>query len=364
MGKKGLNIYHRKDGRWEGRYKDGFKADGKPKYRSVYAKSYGEVKEVLIHIQNAEMKPKSTCFLTVQQIFTEWLSIKKLKVKESTIVNYEFKFRKHLLSAFGNLKFSDISAKMVYDFIHKKLHDGLSGKYIADMIILLKSIAKYAGRTYYCANQIADVELPKAENHEIKPYSREQQTVLTQELLKDTDLSKMGILLCAYTGIRIGELCALQWKDIDFQNQTLEISKTCQRIRNNGDTATKLVITAPKSRSSVRMIPIPSFLMKLLKSFAPSDNNAYLLSGCDRIIEPRTVQYRFQAILRKAKLPSVNFHSLRHYFATFCIEIGFDVKTLSEILGHGSVQITLNRYVHSSINRKRECMERIRLNLD
>ena len=147
MGKKGLNIYHRKDGRWEGRYKDGFKADGKPKYRSIYAKSYSAVKEILIRVRNAESKPKSICPLTVQQIFTEWLSIKQLKIKESTIANYEFKFRKHLFPVFGNLKISDISAKMVYDFIHEKLHDGLSGKYIADMIILLKSIAKYAVRT-------------------------------------------------------------------------------------------------------------------------------------------------------------------------------------------------------------------------
>ncbi len=157
-------------------------------------------------------------------------------------------------------------------------------------------------------------------------------------------------------------LCALKWSDINFHEQTISISKTCQRIRTNGDTATKLIITSPKNRSSVRIIPLPVFIIKLLKEFIPSDENTYLLYGSDKVIEPRTIQYRFHGILRKAELPSINFHSLRHIFATSCIEIGFDVKTLSEILGHRTVEITLNRYVHSSINRKRECMEWLSLN--
>lgn len=363
MGKKGLNIYHRKDGRWEGRYKDGFYDNGKPKYRSIYARTYSEVKEKLIAIHSSAEKPISVCNLTVERIFAEWLNVKRLKVKESTIANYIFKANKHLFAYFGSVKFSELSPKSVYDFIQHKLSDGLSAKYVSDIIVILKNITKYAAKSYHCLNPLADVELPKTQKSEMKLYSKEQQNTLKSTLLHKPNLTKLGILLCLYTGIRIGELCALKWDDIDFQEQILNITKTCQRIRVTGSTATRIMISSPKSSSSVRAIPLPSFLIDLLKVFVPSDSNVYLLSCSHKIIEPRTMQYRFQSILRQAKLPSINYHSLRHIFATSCIEIGFDVKTLSEILGHGTVEITLNRYVHSSMKRKRECMERLCLNM-
>lgn len=362
MGKKGLNIYHRKDGRWEGRYKDGFNENGKAKYHSVYAATYSAVKEKLLRVNTSTEQPSSVCAVTVKQIFTEWLNVKKLTVKESTIANYIFKANKHLLTYFGKIKFSKLSVSLVCKFIQDKLDDGLSAKYVSDMIVILKSMAKYASKTYNCKNPICNAELPKTEKSELNLYSKEQQSRLKSTLLRNMNLTKLGILLCLYTGIRIGELCALKWSDINLYERTISISKTCQRIRINGDTATKLTITSPKSRSSVRSIPMPEFIIKLLKAFVPSDKNAYFLSCSDKLTEPRTVQYRFHSILRKAELPSINFHSLRHIFATSCIEIGFDVKTLSEILGHGTVEITLNRYVHSSMERKRECMERLCLN--
>lgn len=362
MGKKGLNIYHRKDGRWEGRYRDGFHSNGKPKYRSIYSKTYSEVKEKLINIRVSTEKNMFNCTLTVEQIFTEWLNVKKVKVKESTIANYIFKANKHLLSNFGKMKIDELSIKAVYDFMQNKMNDGLSAKYISDIIVILKSLTRYASKVYHCINPITDVELPKVEKSEMKLYSKEQNNTLKLELLYDTNMTKMGILLCLYTGIRIGELCALKWNDIDFQERTISITKTCQRIRIAGNRSTRITITSPKSQSSVRTIPMPSFVLEMLRVFKPSNINTYLLSCNDKIVEPRTMQYRFQSILRKAKLPSINFHSLRHIFATSCVEIGFDVKTLSEILGHGTVEITLNRYVHSSMNRKRECMERLCLN--
>lgn len=362
MGKKGLNIYHRKDGRWEGRYKDGFRENGKAMYHSVYAATYSAVKEKLLKVHTFAEPPLSVCAVTVKQVFTEWLGVKKLTVKESTLANYIFKANKHLLTAFGKLKFSELSVSLVCKFVQDKLSDGLSAKYVSDMVVMLKSMAKYASKTYNCKDPICDVELPKIEKSELKLYSKEQQNRLKSALLRNMNLTKLGILVCLYTGIRIGELCALKWSDINFRERTVSISKTCQRIKTNGDTATKLIITSPKSRSSVRIIPIPEFIIKLLKAFVPSDKNTFLLSCSDKITEPRTIQYRFQSILRKAELPSINFHSLRHIFATSCIEIGFDVKTLSEILGHGTVEITLNRYVHSSMDRKRECMELLTLN--
>jgi len=355
MAKRGLNIYHRKDGRWEGRYRNGFRADGKPKYRSVYAETYGEVKEILIKLKSAELKTKTSCTLTVKQLFDEWLNMKKFCVKESTIANYVFKINKHLLNFFGGMKFSSLSPKLIFDFIQKKKSEGLSIKYISDMIVILKGLAKYTAKTYHCANEIVDIEISRPPKKELKLYSKSEQGTLKSALLEEIGPTRLGILLCLYTGIRIGELCALKWSDVDFNTSVLYISKTCQRIKSGS--STKLVITAPKSASSARIIPIPKFLLDILKDFAPSNHNCYFLSENEKIIEPRTMQYRFKSILKKANLPSTNFHSLRHIFATNCIEIGFDVKTLSEILGHRTVEITLNRYVHSSMSRKRECME-------
>lgn len=160
-----------------------------------------------------------------------------------------------------------------------------------------------------------------------------------------------------YMGLRIGELCALKWEDVDLEKREITVSKTIQRIQvRNGKRRTKLVITEPKSANSMRIIPIPECLAELLKQFK---NNAdcFVLSDNKKPVEPRTMQYRFAKILRNADLPSVHFHSLRHLFATNCIALGFDVKTLSEILGHSSIEVTLSRYVHSSMDRKRACMD-------
>ena len=163
--------------------------------------------------------------------------------------------------------------------------------------------------------------------------------------------------LSLFTGLRIGELCALKWADIDLMNRTNSVSKTIQRIKSHN--CTQLVITEPKSISSVREIPIPDCILPLLKKFC-SNADFYILSGTAKAVEPRTMQYRFQSLLKKAKLPSIHFHALRHMFATNCVELGFDVKSLSEILGHSGVEITLNRYVHSSLERKKAFMKKLK----
>ena len=147
----------------------------------------------------------------------------------------------------------------------------------------------------------------------------------------------------------------MKWEDIDLEKSILTVKQTVQRICNNGK-GTRLVISSPKSASSRREIPLPDFIVPILNNIKSSDN-AYVLSGNSNIVEPRTMQYRFKGLLKKLNIPYVNFHSLRHSFATSCVELGVDVKTLSEILGHSSVQLTLNRYVHSSIERKKSCMK-------
>lgn len=364
MSRKGLNIYHRKDGRYEGRYADGYLDCGKTKYRSIYGRTYSEVREKLLKIKAKVVVPKNDSGLTVKKLFDEWLCAKRTQTKSSTYANYSFKVQKHLLPAFGELKIEMLTPNRVYDFIMKKQSDGLSNKYISDLLIVLKSMTKYASKIYRCVNAISDVELPKKEKHELDLYTKEEQNRLKSALLNNMDRSKLAIMLSLFTGIRIGELCGLKWSDIDFRNKIIRIERSAQRIRaDSSNSKTEVIVAAPKSRSSIRTIPLPEFLISMLKAFKPSNTNAYLISGTDRLTEPRIMQYRFKSILTKAGLRIINFHSLRHIFATNCVEIGFDVKTLSEILGHSSVEITLNRYVHSSMGRKKQCMDMLSLDV-
>ena len=343
MSKRGLNIYRRKDGRYEGRYADGYGENGKTKYRSIYGKTYTEVKEKLLKIKARVTIPSAESGLTVKELFTEWLSAKLTQTKASTYANYAFKAEKHLIPAFGSLKIEKLSPGKVYDFIMEKRNKGLSNKYISDLIIVLKNMTKYAARVHHYVNPIADVELPKKEKHELELYSKNEQNRLKSALLTNMDLTKLGIMVALYTGVRIGELCGLKWSDIDLNAKTICIERTVQRIRVNGKSnKTELIVSTPKSHTSLRTIPLPDFLVRMLKAFKPSSTEAFIITGNAKLPEPRTMQYRFKALLIKIGLRTLNFHSLRHLFATNCVELGFDVKTLSELLGHSSVEITVD----------------------
>lgn len=173
----------------------------------------------------------------------------------------------------------------------------------------------------------------------------------TPEELQSVLGYKLAVLLCLFTGLRIGEICALKWSDIDFKNKTLFIKRTVQRLYVNGcHTKTALVETEPKSIKSKREIPLQDTIIKLLISF---QNNKEYIFGGDKPMEPRTMQYHYKKILKEADVSYKNFHTLRHTYATNCIEGGTDVKSLSEMLGHSNIQITMNYYVHPSIDTKR-----------
>lgn len=353
MPRRGENIYKRKDGRWEGRYKCGYDDTGKARYRSVYAKTYQEVREKMCKLKSTVVNFVSSGKRTVGELFDEWLTAVRLKVKVSTYACYNMKIIKHILPVFGGLMYEKLTISVVHEFIEKKLKEGLSAKYVSDIIIVFKSMAKFISKIHGYANPLENVVLPKKEKRDMKLLSKSEQKRLCQFALNKPDNTKIGILLSYYAGLRIGEVCSLKWCDIDLNRGVLKVERTVQRIYENG--STKLIIDSPKSRSSIREIPLPKFIVEILRKFK-SDDSAYVLSGTDKLIEPRALQHRFKALLKKADLPSINYHSLRHMFATNCIALGFDVKTLSEILGHSTVETTLNRYVHSSMERKTACM--------
>ena len=350
------NCYLRKDGRWEARIALGTDANGKRRYRSVYGKTQEEAAYKRILAMQSQEDEGIITEMTVRELCAEWLHHAQLRLKESTAANYRMKLDKHILPAFGDNLCHLLKRNQIYDFIERKLAEGLSARYVSDIVVLLKSIFRYGSREYQLRNTVDSVALPKSRRNEPALLSPAQQSVLRSHIAANLNRTTLGVALSLNTGIRIGELCALQWRDIDLSKRILYVRNTIQRIQcADGEHRTKLIITAPKSRSSVRAIPIPEQLCKMLHRFAGAPE-AFVLSGTAKPIEPRTMQYRFAKLLREIGLPSVRFHSLRHAFASGCIALGFDVKTLSEILGHSSIELTLNQYVHSSMERKRACM--------
>lgn len=359
MARRGENIYKRKDHRWEGRYRNGFKPDGSVKYSSVYGKSYSEVKVLLTEKKKAisDNRNYAECDLTVKELFSLWMNDISTGRKESTLSGYSMKIEKHIIPAIGGYRYTRLDSSILNDFVADKLSQGLSAKYVYDIAVLIRSVCKFARKRFHCIDRSEFMEMPRKDRKVRPMLSRSEQEQLNNYLLSRSDRKNLGILICSATGMRIGEVCALKASDIDLDKGTILIGQTVQRITDkHGNSRTKIIVTLPKSVLSVREIPIPAAIIEPVRSVL-TQRDCYLLTGTDKPLEPRTLQYRLKALLKKINLRNINFHSLRHSFATGCIENGTDVKTISEILGHSSVKITLDRYVHSSFKRKQECMD-------
>ena len=341
-----VNITLRKDGRYMGKFIIGYDDNGKAQYQYVYGKSYSEAEGKVLIGREVASHYLSGRYVTVGKVYEEWLNAVVNRVKESTLANYKAKFEKHILPIFGDIPCADLTAGRVNEFINKKLADGLSASYVRDIFTVFKAMIKYAQEEYHFKLSLKNVVLPKIEKKQIEKISDIEQKQLVSYLKANMSLTAFGILLSLCMGLRIGELCGLKWFDVDFQNKILHIKRTVQRISaTNGNRKTKIIISNPKSATSFRDIAIPDFLMEYFKMFR-NEADFFILSGSDKIIEPRTMQYRYKKMLKSAEIENHNFHKLRHTFATNCAESGFDVKTLSVVLGHSSVNLTLNRYVH------------------
>ena len=196
----------------------------------------------------------------------------------------------------------------------------------------------------------------------MRVLSREEQARFVSYLLEDMDTCKFGVLLALFTGVRIGELCALQWGKISLKEQTIRIDATLQRLRDTsavGSARTRIVISTPKSDTSVRTIHVTDYKAELCGKMDPHSSAAYVLTGTDSFMEPRALQYRMEKYTRECGLEGVHFHTLRHTFATRAVEVGFEINSLSEVLGHAATTITLDRYVHSSLILKRDNMNKL-----
>lgn len=233
---------------------------------------------------------------------------------------------------------------------------GLSAKSVRDIMTVFRSISVYAAREY----GVREIyfTMPKTEQKKMEVLNADERRKLIRFLLANPNRTNAAVLLCLFTGLRVGELCGLRWEDIDLKNNLISVNRTVQRVNHTG--TSEVIVGSPKSRSSVRTIPIPEFVTTILTEMV-GKSDTYLITGTAKPTEPRTMQNRFRRILNECGVRIVNFHMIRHTYATVCVEHGFDPKTFSELLGHADASIALNRYVHSSMQLKREYVDRLRL---
>ena len=360
MSKRGENIYQRKDGLWEARYVKEIDLSGKKKYGSVYARSYREVKakrQTLLMNLFIYQKPDLTKSFTISTLIEEWLCINQNRIKPSTYQRYLGFYKNHIQSIIGHLQTVHISPTVIYEFAVNRLNAGLSRQTVNSILIFLHSCFKYGHRQYNLP--LPEFQYFSCYQKEMRVFSQDEQNKLVSYLNENIDIYKFGVLLTLYTGIRIGELCALKWEDIE--NDCIHIRHTMLRLKKESGVGTEIIVGSPKTRKSQRIIPLPSMLLDRIEQFRNCyDNQTYIL-GTDNlpITEPRVMQYKFKQYLKDIGIEGATFHTLRHTFATRCVECDFDIKSLSEILGHSNVQTTLNRYVHSSLNQKRIQMEKL-----
>ncbi|MDE6925589.1 MAG: site-specific integrase [Acetatifactor sp.] len=357
MPRKGENIRKRSDGRWEGRYCTIDCTTGKKQYHSVYARTYRNVKEKLITIKHEQMEAPPV-FSGVSDETTEsfgyiagmWLQNVRENCKYSTYVKYRQTYEKHIKDAAGEMKIALITPETIKDII--KVREISSESLIRSIYCVVNQVIVYAqnNRIAVTATIKRDRAVKTARPVEVMKYA--EQVRLFEILYSDMDRYKFGILLCLSTGLRLGEICALKWSDIDVNGQLLYVNRTVQRITvEDGSSKTKLLESEPKSIFSKRLIPLSDEMTRLAQEF--HTDGEYVVSK-NRPTEPRTYQNRFRRLLCQADIPEYNFHTLRHTFATNCMDSGADIKSLSEMLGHSSVNITLNRYVHPSVQTKRQ----------
>ena len=309
MSKRGENIYKRKDGRWEGRYIKERSADGKARYAYVYGKSYADAKQKLLdrriaQAQNIDCSPSHTKY---GDILRNWIAMSRVHIKESTYSRYVHLANVHILPYLGELPTDKLTTQTVEKHISFLLNKGrvdkkggLAPKTVSDILTLIKGSIDYANCSGYSVNCYLDRLTVKKTQLDMRVLSIDEQHRLCDILMRDMNLTKFGVLLCMYTGIRIGEVCALKWESIDFSEGILSIRETLQRIQATDVGAckkTKIVITEPKSKKAIRDIPLPGFVLEYAASLKHNPK-AYILTGCsDRYIEPRSLQYTFQVYL-------------------------------------------------------------------
>lgn len=364
MARRGENIRKRKDGRWEGRYKKD------TKYVSVYGRTYSEVKEKLLNAKLNVNKPdKYICEdRKFYEIIRLWVNSNRIRIKGATEYKYTYIIEKHIIPALGEYRVSEINSAVINIFLDEKLRagridgdGGLSSSYVKTMAIIINSVIHYAEAEGICKPLNTPILKPQTIKKEMQILTYEAQNKLEEMMSVEPDATKLGAFIALNTGMRIGEICALSWNEVDINEKVIHVRHTISRIINNDsdDSKTKLIVDKPKTKAAIRDIPISSVLLPILSLMKKDYSSEYVLTGTNNFVSTRTYDYRYRNMLSSLGIMHINFHALRHTFATRCIEAGVDVKSLSEILGHANVSTTLSTYVHPSMELKRIQIEKL-----
>ena len=316
------------------------------------------------------MKKNTNCRKDIK--FSEWIDFwlenEKLFFKKSTYAAYSNIIENHIKPSLGTKNISHIQNNDLQNMIFEKLNSGrlsnkkgLSLKTVKDIMTVTKSCLNSAMKNGIIKRKTFDYKFPKnISSKKIKIFSHTEHLKLFQYINSNLDEKSLGILISLLCGLRIEEVCGLKWCDIDFENEILSVNRTVQRIyiKKTISSESKIIISSPKTTSSFRNIPLSKHLIKIMKNLRKNDD-FYIITGNKNFIEPRIYRKYYYSILSSLNLSKLSFHSLRHNFATQAIELGTDYKTVAEILGHSSINTTLNLYVHPKMEYKRKCLNLI-----
>lgn len=366
MARRGENIYHRKDGRWEGRYIVGRKMNGKPRFRSVYADTYSEVKKRLVILKSESMRcgDKAAVLTYGNGNLSDWMDywldvLEKPYVKETTYQLYRRNIKKHLRPWLGAIPLRKLSNDDLQKLVNS-LREKLAPSTLHGICRQLKSILSSAVKEHLLIRSpYEEIRLPKFRQSKPRVLAEAEQNHLEYLAMETGDLK---YLLCLYTGLRVGELCALRYEDINIEEQMLSVCRSVKRVPSDmkNGYVSQLVVSDPKTESSVREIPLPFFLAKMLADQmkrAGAQKGDYIFQNSrGKAADPRTVQKQFERITKKAGISGAHMHTLRHTFAMRCLERGMGYKALSEILGHSSSGITIKCYDNCTKESKNKLM--------
>lgn len=294
--------------------------------------------------------------MRIDELSCMWLQYKSHAIKKTSYMQYHVIIDTHINKRLGHTEVEELTIVDILDFI-ESMKETLANKTIQDIVVVLKSIVKYGNMLELCHIPIEAIPSIKKDQKELRILDDSELMKMENYLLDEKTNKNIGILICLYTGMRLGEICALRWEDIDLEHLCISISKTISRISDHGKSITK--IENPKTIYSMRYIPISKQLFNVLN--AVESKKGFIITGSNKYLDPRSYQYYFKKVLKSLNLNDYNFHVLRHTFATKCVECQIDIKSLSEILGHSSVNITLSTYVHSSFRMKMKEIDKFRL---
>lgn len=296
-----------------------------------------------------------------EEIAELWLADKKQYVKLSTYSAYSLIVENHLIHAFSGI--DDVTEDMVQEFVIKRLNGGMCQKSVKDILMVLKMILRFASKRGYMHRRDIDVHFPtERDSKEIEVLTKSNQRILMSHIRNNLTFMNLGIYICLSAGLRIGEVCALVWDDIDMELGVINVSKTIQRIYvvEGEFRHTELVIDTPKSKNSMRQLPLTKELSSMIRPWKKVVKGSdFVLTNSEVPTEPRTYRNYYKRLMKHLNIPDLKFHGLRHSFATRCVESKCDYKTISVLLGHSNVSTTLNLYVHPDIEQKKQCVEQM-----